>query len=122
MRLNAGELFEHSAWRVSEAGTALPHLQRLPQYEGQKAHEDVGLNAISALVPDRADLELILLDAKRRFGLSELDVGLPQLFVAPVADVGAQQIGAFRYGSPVVERCVDRDLDRKSTRLNSSHL
>src|SRR5262249_56802440 len=90
--------------------------QGLPQYEGQKAHEDVGLNAIGALVPDRAHLELIFLDAKRRFGLSELDVGLPQLFLAPVADVGAQQIGAFRYGSPVVERCVDPDLEPEPCR------
>ncbi len=35
-------------------------------------------------------------------GLRELDVGLPQLLIAPVGDVGAQQIGAFRRG-PVVE-------------------
>ena len=35
----------------------------------------------------RSKRRLILLDAKRRFGLGELDVGRPQLFVAPVSDV-----------------------------------
>src|SRR5262245_30844503 len=87
--LNACEFFEHSARRVSEASTALPHLQGLPEHESQKAHQDVSLDAIGTLVPDRAYLELILLNAKGRFGLGELDVSLPQLFVAPISDVGA---------------------------------
>ena len=73
--LNACKLFEHSAWRVSETSAALPH--PLPQHEGQKAHQDVGLDAIGALVPDRPYLELIFLDTKGGFGLGELDVGLP---------------------------------------------
>jgi hypothetical protein len=37
----------------------------------------MGLDAIGALVPDRAHLELILLDAEGCLGLRELDVGLP---------------------------------------------
>jgi hypothetical protein len=73
MGLNACELFELSAWRVTEACPALPHLQGLPQHEGQKAHEDVGLDAVGTLVPDRVYLEPILLDAKGRFGSRELD-------------------------------------------------
>ena len=75
----------------------LCHISRdLPEHEGEKADQDMGLNAICALMPDRADIELILLDAKRGFGLSELDIGFPELLVAPVGDVGAQHIGAFR--------------------------
>jgi Tripartite tricarboxylate transporter family receptor len=46
----------------SETGAALPHLQALPQHEGEEAHEDVGLNAILALMPDRTHAELIFLD------------------------------------------------------------
>ena len=64
----------------------------------------MSLDAIGALVPDRADVELIFLDAKGGFGLGELDVGLPQLSIAPITDVGAQQVGALGKSGPVVER------------------
>jgi len=77
--LNARELFEDGAPRISETGAALPHLQRLPQHEGEKTDEDVCLHAILALMSDRTDVELIFLDAERGFGLGELDVGLPEL-------------------------------------------
>ena len=81
------------ARRVSETGALLPHLEALPQHEGEEAHEDVGLNAILALMPDRAHVQLILLDTESGFGLGELDVGLPELLIAPVGDVRAQQTG-----------------------------
>jgi hypothetical protein len=51
--LNAGELFQDRARGVSEAGAALPHLQALPQNEGEEANQDVSLDAILALMPDR---------------------------------------------------------------------
>src|SRR4029079_15435058 len=35
--------------------------------------------------------------------LCELDVGLPELLIAPVGDVRAQQIGALRERGPIVE-------------------
>src|ERR1700722_18680156 len=56
VRLDAGKLFEDRARRVSEAGALLPHLQALPQHKGEEADEDVGLDAIFALVPDRTDV------------------------------------------------------------------
>ena len=62
--LDAREFFEHGARGVAEARTLLPHLQALPQHEGEKTDEDVGLDAIFALVPDRTDVELVLLDRK----------------------------------------------------------
>jgi hypothetical protein len=60
VRLNAGEFFEDRARRVSEFRPLLPHLEALPQYEGEEAHVDMGLNAIFALMPDRADVQLIV--------------------------------------------------------------
>jgi hypothetical protein len=63
----------------------------------------VSLNAVLALVPDRPYAQLVLVDAKRRFGLSELNVGLPELLITPVFDVRAQQIDAFRDCSPIIE-------------------
>src|SRR6516225_2453921 len=35
-------------------------------------------------------IELIFLDAEGRFGLGKLDIGLPELFIAPVGDIRAQ--------------------------------
>src|SRR5439155_4066572 len=92
----------------------LPHLQALPQHESEEADEDVGLDAVLALMPDRAHVQLILLDPKGRFGLGELDVGLPQLFVAPIGDVRAQEIGALRKRSPVVERGIAGNLQTQA--------
>ena len=89
VRLDARELIEHGARGVAEAGAALPHLQRLPEDEGEEAYEDVCLDAILALMPDRTYAQLVLLDAKRRFGLGELNVGLPELLLIPIDDVGA---------------------------------
>jgi hypothetical protein len=40
------------------------------------------LQAIGTLVPDGANVQLIFLDAKGRFGLRELNVGSPQLLIA----------------------------------------
>ena len=62
-------------------------------------------------MPDRSNRKLVLLDAKRRFGLGQLDVCLPQLLVAPVSDVGAQQVGAFGQRRSEIETLVHRNLE-----------
>ena len=62
------ELLEDCSRGISQAGALLPHLEALPQDEGEKAHEDMGLSAIFALVPDRTDVQLII-------ALSDDDVG-----------------------------------------------
>src|SRR6478736_8374926 len=61
MRLNTCEFFKDRSRRVSEARMLLPHLEALPQHEGEKADQDMGLNAILALMPDRTYVQLILL-------------------------------------------------------------
>src|SRR6266702_5210214 len=90
----------------AEAGTLLPHLEASPQHEGEKAHEDMSLNAVLALVPDRTHVQLIFLDTESGFGLCELDISFPELLIAPIGDVRAQQIGTLRKRGPVVERGV----------------
>jgi hypothetical protein len=37
---------------------------------------------------------------KSSFGLRQLDIGFPELRIAPIANVGAQEIGAFRGAAP----------------------
>ena len=66
--LNAFEFFQNYARGIAETGAALPHLQALPQHEGKKADEDMSLYAILALVPDRTEVELVLLDTKSGTG------------------------------------------------------
>jgi hypothetical protein len=104
--LDALEFFHNGARGIAETCAALAHLQALPQHEGKKADEDMSLYAILALVSDRTDVELILLNPESDFGLRELDIGLPELLIAPIGDVRAQQIGALGESGPVVERCV----------------
>ena len=53
VRLNPCELFEDRARRVSKACALLPHLEALPQHEGKEADEDMGLNAVLVLMPNR---------------------------------------------------------------------
>jgi hypothetical protein len=120
VRLNSSELFEHSARGVSEPGALLPHLKTFPQHEGEKADKDMSLDAFAALVPDRAHVQLILLDTEGRFGLGELDVGLPELLIAPIADVRAQEIGALRKRNPVIERGAADNLQAKAGQLSGS--
>ena len=116
--IGCGEFLEHGARGVAKAGALLPHLEALPQHEGEEADQDVGLHAIGALMPDRSHAQLILLDAEGGLGLGELDVGLPELLVAPVVDVGAQQIGAFGECGPMVESGVVIDVQAKAGRTS----
>ena len=116
VRLNACEFFEDGARRIAETCALLPHLEALPQHEGEKADQDMRLHAIGALVPDRPHVQLILLDAEGRFGLGELDVGLPELLIAPIADVRAQQISALRERGPVVEQALRADVQTEAGR------
>ena len=46
----------------------------------------MGLNAVLVLMPDRTDVELIFLDAESGLGLGELDIGLPELLIAPIVE------------------------------------
>ena len=114
--LDAGKLFEDGPRRVPEARALLPHFETFPEHEGEEANEDVSLDAVLALMPDRTQVQLILLNAKRGFGLGELDVSLPELLVAPIADVRAQEIGALRERGPIIERGVVIDAEAKARR------
>src|SRR5262249_4192661 len=99
----------------------LPHFEALPEHEGEEANEDVGLDPVLPLMPDRTQVQLILVNAKSCVGLSELDVGLPKLSVAPIADVRAQERDALREGGPIVERGVVIDAEAKGRRAGVGH-
>jgi len=67
--LDARQFFKNGPRRVAEACALLPHLEALPEREGEEANEDVGLNPILTLMPDRTQVQLILLDAERCFDI-----------------------------------------------------
>jgi hypothetical protein len=53
----------------------------LPENVGQKADEDVSQHAVFFLMPDWAQPQIALVDAERRLGLGQLDLGPPEVFV-----------------------------------------
>ncbi len=53
------------------------------------------------VMPDRANRQIGLLDAEGGLGFGQLDVGLPQRFIGPLADVGAQDVDPFSKPRPV---------------------
>ena len=50
--LDACQFLEDGPRRITETGALLPHLQGLPQDEGEEADGDVGVHAILAPMPD----------------------------------------------------------------------
>jgi hypothetical protein len=61
------QFLQHTAWLVAES-CVLTHLaKRLPQHVRQETDEDVSEDTVFFLVPDRANLEIALMDAEGRF-------------------------------------------------------
>src|SRR2546427_3067739 len=67
--LDASQFVEDRPWAVAEPGLRLPLLEGLPEHVGQEADEDVRLDALGLLVPDRPDREFTLVDAEGRLDL-----------------------------------------------------
>ena len=57
----------------------------------KKQTQNMRLDPLGLVVPDRPQAQIGLVHAEGRLGFGELDVGSPQLFIAPVGDVGAQE-------------------------------
>ena len=55
MALQTREFFENGARAVPEARALLPFLKGLPHHVGEKAHEDVGVDAAFFVMPNRSD-------------------------------------------------------------------
>ena len=112
-------LVEHLSRLIAQAGP-LAHLpQRLPQHICQEAYQNVRLHPLFLLMPDRADRQIALLNAKGRFGLSELDVGLPQFLGSPVRDVAPQQVASLAQAPPSPAR-LDLRPDHHGTAIRRS--
>lgn len=76
--LDLCELLHQSARSIAQPRAAHPLSERLPWNIRQETNQDVGSNAIFILMPDGADGQFIVGDAKRPPGFGELDVSLPQ--------------------------------------------
>ena len=115
--MDARELREDRARCTSEPCFGLPLLQGLPERIGDEAHEDMGFDALLLVVPDRADRQIGLVDAKRRFRLGELDVGGPEFFVAPLGDVGAQNV---RSSAKIAARAPNCTMSNRATPISTA--
>ena len=96
------ELFEDTSRFVAQPGPLAQAGQRFPQHVRQEADQDVRQHAIFFLVPDGPDAQVAFVNSECCFGFGQLDVGFPKFFVAPVSDVGSQQITAFAQFGPVL--------------------
>lgn len=76
----------------------------------------VGLHPLFVLMPDRPDAQPFLLYPDVGFQLGLLDIGVPHPLVAPVGDVGPQDICPLGQGRPVVEGRLGVDLQPQAGR------
>jgi hypothetical protein len=113
--VNARKLGQNGARRIPQPGTRLPLLERFPQHISEKADQNVRLDAVLFMMPDRTDTQIGFLNAEGRLGFAELDVGLPQLLVSPVVDVAAKNVSAFTELGPIVSlrACAPLELDSR---------
>src|SRR5207247_654037 len=114
--LDAAEFIENRPRAVAQPRSALPLLQRLPEHIGEEAHQDVRLDPLGLLMPDRPERELTLLDAEGRFGLRELHVRPPPRLSVPVGDIGAQHVTALAVPRPLGPLGPGRPLQAKPGR------
>src|SRR5690606_16518628 len=95
------KLVEEHSGTVAEPSSGLPSLERLPERIREEADEDVAFDSIVAMVPDRPDAKLRLLNPEGCFHVRELDVRPPELFGRPIRDVRPEDVRAFRELSPL---------------------
>src|SRR4030067_208329 len=98
---NLGQLVYHPPRLAPQALLAAHLTQRLPQYIGQKAHQNMRLHPVLTLMPDRPNPQVALVDPKRPLRLRQLHIRLPQILAPPVGQVGPQQIAALAQRRPV---------------------
>ena len=85
------QFLEYPMWFIAQPGGAGHLMQYLPKDVGQEADQDVSLHPLLGLVPNRADSQVALVNPKRRFGVGQLDVRLPEVLGRPVHDIRAAQ-------------------------------
>ena len=62
---------------ATKTGSLHPPLQGFPKDVRQKRKQDMSLDPVFELAPDRADIQFALLGPKRLFDVGQLDVGPP---------------------------------------------
>lgn len=85
--VNGPEFLQDGAWAVAKPGPLLPLLQSLP------AH--LGLDQVGPVLPNGTQGYVASLNAEGGLRVGELDVGAPELFRAPVRNVGASPVAAL---------------------------
>jgi len=94
------------------AGAVAELAEKRPQHVGQEADQEVGQHAVLLLVPHGPQRQVALSNAERRFRVGQSRVRPPQLFVAPVANVGPQRVGSFAQLRPRAPAFDLRPFDR----------
>ncbi len=75
--------------------------QHIPEHIRQEAHQDVGLDSVLFLMPNRSETEIAFMNPKRGFRFRELNVGSPEFLIGPIGHIGSEQITARAQGGPI---------------------
>ena len=109
---DGGEFLEDGAWAVAETGAGSATAPASSTARRPGSTPGCGRARDPALMPDRPERQVALVNAESGFGFGELDVGSPQRLGRPVGDVGAQHVAAFAVARPVIP--LRRALDQSS--------
>jgi hypothetical protein len=94
-QLDGGEFVERLPWREPRCVLLELVTERHVHAVGEKAHKDVRLDAVLALMEDRPDGQFACQILECCFDLHQLQVELPQLCRIGGGEVGAQQVAAL---------------------------
>lgn len=84
------KFLQDSSRFVAQTGVLTQPRQRIPQHISPNADQYLGQYTFFFLVADRSDRQLTLVDLERSFCFRQLNVRIPEFFVASIIDVGSQ--------------------------------
>src|SRR3989338_5072423 len=113
--LNSSHFLDDRPGAVPHPRPRLPLLQHFPQDVAQETHEDVRLDPILFLVPDRPNGQVALVDSERGLRLGQLDVRLPQVLGTPVPNVRSEQVTPLAVRGPLGPRRIPLPPQAKTT-------
>jgi hypothetical protein len=67
----------------------------LPKYISKEADQDVRLDPVFSLVPERPQAQVLFVDAEGGPSVGQLNIGSPEIFACPVLSARAEEITPF---------------------------
>ena len=104
-RVEPGTFLDHRSDPSAQAGSVHPNLQGLPKGIRQEREQNVSLDAMFQLMPNRTDLQIALARAKDGFHIGQLHIGLLKHLERLPGQIGPQQNNACQYDAVKAREC-----------------